>query len=239
MTFDGVNSSAAREYAGPERSFEDAEPVALPASFEASGQLVMNLSPQRHGTCGTLARLLAGRVRYDCVCVAEFMAPDYEEEPDEEQESFASEEGTPEAAYLQLADYPVAGCRGCNACASTLNNQCVISDAMDDLNGLLDQCSGLTLVCPVFFAGPPSQAKAFLDRLQPHFWRNTRANPKRPCTLYVVGQGGDPHGYEPLVTIFRSALAVAGFSLDAVHPCIGVGKEDLAAFLDEEGTDHD
>ena len=39
--------------------------------------------------------------------------------------------------------------------------------------------------------------------------------------LMVVGQGGDPHGFGPLETIMRSALAVAGFRLEEVLPCIG------------------
>lgn len=185
--------------------------------------LVLNASPQRQGTCGSLARLVASRLRFDSACVQE-LADDGQQQA--------------EGLFLQLADFQIAGCRGCNACASTPNHVCVISDDMDELMGLLAEASSLTVVCPVYFAGPPSQAKAFLDRLQPHFWKETRKAPKRPATLYVVGQGGDPHGFEPLVTIFRSALAVAGFSLTAVHSCIGVSPADLSAYLDEEEIEH-
>jgi hypothetical protein len=81
----------------------------------------------------------------------------------------------------------------------------------------------------VYFAGPPSQLKAALDRLQPHYWKGTRRQPKRPACLYVVGEGGDPHGFAPLVTICRSALAVAGFELVDVRSHIGPaaeGKDD-------------
>lgn len=180
---------------------------------------VINASPQRHGTCATLARLVAGRMRYDSACV---------------QELDGAGSAEAQAAFIQITDYAVAPCRGCNACASTPGHRCVIEDDMGRLMDVLAECSELTVVCPVFFAGPPAQFKAVLDRLQPHFWRGTRLRPKRPATLYVVGQGGDPHGFQPLVTILRSALAVAGFSVDKVHACIGVDKRDLAAYLDQE-----
>jgi multimeric flavodoxin WrbA len=85
----------------------------------------------------------------------------------------------------------------------------------------LDEADELHVVSPVYFAGPPSQFKALLDRLQPHYWKNTRTLPKRPAYLHVVGEGGDPHGFEPLVTICRSALSVAGFTLETVTPYIG------------------
>ena len=63
--------------------------------------------------------------------------------------------------------------------------------------------------------------KALLDRFQPLFSTYDPKAPKRPAKLMVVGQGGDPHGFGPLETIMRSALAVAGFRLEEVLPCIG------------------
>ena len=77
------------------------------------------------------------------------------------------------------------------------------------------------MVSPVYFAGPPAQLKALLDRLQPYFWSDARAGAKRPAVLHVVGEGGDPHGFEPLVGIVRSALACAGFTLETVYDWVG------------------
>ena len=79
-----------------------------------------------------------------------------------------------------------------------------------------------------FPSGAPSQLKAFLDRLQPYFYANWRAKPKRPASLYVVGEGGDPHGFGPLVGEVRSALAVAGFALESVHDGVGLVGADGA-----------
>ncbi len=119
-----------------------------------------------------------------------------------------------------LAGTRIAGCVGCDGCRAT--GICVINDDMTALMEALDKATELYLVSPVYFAGPPSQLKAVLDRLQPHYWRGTRRQPKRPCHLVVVGDGGDPHGFEPLVTICRSALAVAGFALVDVESHIGL-----------------
>jgi len=120
---------------------------------------------------------------------------------------------------LSVANLDIAGCIGCDACRDA--GECAFDDDMAAVRTALDEASELHVVCPVYFAGPPSQMKAVLDRLQPHFWLDTRLQPKRPAYLHVVGEGGDPHGFDPLVTICRSALAVAGFDLRDVQAHIG------------------
>ena len=119
---------------------------------------------------------------------------------------------------LSVADADIRGCVGCNGCRKT--GTCVYRDDMQAVMEALASADELHVVSPVYFAGPPSQLKALLDRLQPLYWKETRRQPKRPAYLHVVGEGGDPHGFDPLVTICRSALAVAGFKLEAVTPHI-------------------
>ncbi len=125
-----------------------------------------------------------------------------------------------------IAQAHIAGCIGCDGCRA--RRSCVIDDDMAALMALIDEAAELFLVSPVYFAGPPSQLKAMLDRLQPHYWHGTRHRPKRPFHLAVVGEGGDPHGFGPLVTICRSALAVAGFELVDVSSHIGAPKNAFA-----------
>ncbi len=141
---------------------------------------------------------------------------------------------------LRLADYDVLGCTGCGACERT--GACIFEGrptpsgrpGFDELLASVDGCDGLLLAAPVFFAGPPSQLKATLDRLQP-FWAQRYLLKTRPCLpidlrrpfeLAVVGSGGDPFGYEPLVTCCRSALRMLDFEMGAVHDF--VGDRDLA-----------
>ena len=42
--------------------------------------------------------------------------------------------------------------------------------------------------------------------------------------LHVIGAGGDPFGYEPLLTIVKSAFGSAGFFLADVVDRIGWGQ---------------
>lgn len=122
-------------------------------------------------------------------------------------------------ALVSLASAKIHGCVGCDTCREA--GECVFDDDMVMLLTLLERACELHVVSPVYFAGPPSQLKALLDRLQPHYWRQTRKQEKRPAYLTVVGEGGDPHGFGPLVAICRSALAVAGFELQDLRAYIG------------------
>lgn len=140
-----------------------------------------------------------------------------------------------ELALAPVSTLSVAGCTGCDACRDNIAKlvelgeeaidddfaPCVIDDDMQEIYELIDSTDEITVVSPVYFAGPPSQLKALLDRLQPYYWTNARVEEKRPAVLHVVGEGGDPHGFSALVSIVRSALAVAGFRLEIVFDWVG------------------
>lgn len=140
-----------------------------------------------------------------------------------------------ELALAPVSTLDVGGCTGCDACRDNIAKlvelgeeaidddfaPCVIDDDMQEIYELIDAADEITVVSPVYFAGPPSQLKALLDRLQPYYWTNARVEEKRPAVLHVVGEGGDPHGFSALVSIVRSALAVAGFRLETVFDWVG------------------
>ena len=52
--------------------------------------------------------------------------------------------------------------------------------------------------------------------------------------LHIVGEGNDPHGFEPLIGSVRSAFAVAGFSLDVVFDWVGCIDRTGEIMLDAE-----
>ena len=131
-----------------------------------------------------------------------------------------------EVRSFSVGRMDVRPCVGCNRCAD--GGGCFMHDDMDDVLDVLAGAIELYVVSPVYFAGPPAQLKALFDRMQPLFFTDARRASKRPAHLLVVGGGGDPHGFAPLETITRSALAVAGFRLGAVEPSIG---ENLAGVL--------
>ena len=136
---------------------------------------------------------------------------------------------------FEVASAQVEGCNGCAYCETA--GTCIYQDDMTALMQQLDQAQRVLMVMPVYFAGAPSQAKAMLDRMQPYFWeylKRKRAGlppvEKRPLALFVVGDGGDPHGFEPLVATVRSSMALAGFAIDEVVPLVGlksIRREDL------------
>lgn len=105
--------------------------------------------------------------------------------------------------------------------SEALFHHCVIDDDMNEVRKHLDAADELIVVCPVYFAGAPAQMKALLDRLQPYYFTDLRTRPKRPAVLHVVGAGGDPHGFEPLIGSLRSALSVTGFTLELVLDWVG------------------
>lgn len=154
-------------------------------------------------------------------------------------------------SIVSVASIEVGPCRACDACkqateapealpedddnlaimslvaeSDALVHRCVIHDDMTEVRKHLDAADELIVVAPVYFAGPPAQFKCLLDRLQPYFWSDVRMRGKRPCVLHVVGEGGDPHGFEPLIGCVRSAFACAGFQLELVLDWVGKITED-------------
>ncbi len=154
-------------------------------------------------------------------------------------------------SIVSVASTQVGPCTGCDACRTPLDeapagleegdplsphpavaesdaalHQCVIADDMSEVRKHLDAADELIVVSPVYFASVPAQFKCLLDRLQPYYYSNVRTRVKRPLVLHVVGEGGDPHGFEPLIGTVRSAFAVAGFELELVLDW--VGKIDAA-----------
>lgn len=146
----------------------------------------------------------------------------------------------------RAAEHHVADCIGCAACRPpagadvadagpfAVRRPCVIDDDMTGLYELIDAAAEVHLVCPVYFAGPTGRFKCVLDRLQPYWeWRigprarlDRSTEVKRSVTLHVLGAGGDPFGYDPLVAIVKSAFGSAGFTLRAVVDRIGWGQPD-------------
>ena len=120
---------------------------------------------------------------------------------------------------IDLARLSIAPCVGCDACRTA--GSCFQHDDMDGLLATLARTDELFIASPVYFAGPPAGYKAFLDRLQPLYWGDARHGRRRPAHLLAVGEGGDPYGWEPLAVCTRSALHVAGFSLQRSVGCIG------------------
>lgn len=162
-----------------------------------------------------------------------------------------------ELALAPVSTLNISPCRGCDACRALVEQagvpatdgahgekaassdetpaRCVIQDDMVEVYEFIDAADEIIVVSPVYFAGPPAQLKALFDRLQPYFWANARHAPKRPATLHIVGEGGDPHGFDPLIGITRSVLSCTGFELERMVDWVGKIDQDgeITAEADE------
>lgn len=141
-----------------------------------------------------------------------------------------------ELFLVPVSEIDVGFCIGCDACkektevilksedgkeVSTWQHRCVFDDDMQTVYDLINDVDEIIAVVPVYFSGSPAPFKCLLDRLQPYFWTDFRQKEKRPLILHVVGEGGDPHGYDALVSEVKSAFSVAGFKLERIFDWVG------------------
>ena len=139
-----------------------------------------------------------------------------------------------ELSLAPVSELEIEGCTGCGACEHSEGHTCIFDDDMTEIRELMDEADELIVVSPVYFSGVPSQLKALLDRFQPYFWTWVRGGARRPMTLHVIGEGGDPNGFEALISEVRSAGAVAGFRLERVVDWVGKIDESGEIIADGE-----
>jgi len=147
--------------------------------------------------------------------------------------------------HFCLYEKHIDPCVGCGGCDKT--GVCVLANRLRDgkpaddyleLKSLIDSADAVGIVAPLYFSGPTAQFKALMDRFQPYYVQRyllgQKARPKRPAQLFIVGSGGDPHGYDPLVGITKSAFQIAGFTIEKVHDFVGFLSAHDKALLQAE-----
>ena len=73
-----------------------------------------------------------------------------------------------EEAGIETEEYwigtkPVPGCTACGKCGET--GRCIFEDGVNEVIGKMDDCDGLVIGSPTYFASPNGSLLAFLDRL--------------------------------------------------------------------------
>ncbi|MCQ2752517.1 MAG: flavodoxin family protein [Coriobacteriales bacterium] len=108
-----------------------------------------------------------------------------------------------------IAKFPVAACNDCGACI-TCGNCRISGDGFNVFLKHLEECVCFVLITPLYFAGPPAHLKALIDRLQIFWARRYKLEmdlpAKTPAYLLILGEGGDPFGKDPLISIVKSAF---------------------------------
>lgn len=80
----------------------------------------------------------------------------------EEMEAVFHQEGI-ETVTLHIGLDPIRGCIGCGKCGQA--GACVFDDAVNQGARLLEQCDGMVVGTPVYYASANATLVAFLDRL--------------------------------------------------------------------------
>ena len=68
-----------------------------------------------------------------------------------------------ETEILQIGNKPIRGCIACNSCSE--KGRCVFDDAVNEAAPKIEECDGLVVASPVYYASANATLIAFLDRL--------------------------------------------------------------------------
>lgn len=80
----------------------------------------------------------------------------------EEMEKVFRGEGI-ETEIIQIGNRDIRGCIACGSCGKT--GKCVFDDAVNEIAPKFEECDGLVLGSPVYYASANATLTAFLDRL--------------------------------------------------------------------------
>lgn len=79
-----------------------------------------------------------------------------------EMEKVFASEGV-ETEYIHVGNKPIRGCMACGACANA--GKCVFDDIVNEVAPKFEQCDGIVVGSPVYYASANATLVAFLDRL--------------------------------------------------------------------------
>ncbi len=79
-----------------------------------------------------------------------------------EMEKIFTENGI-ETELIQIGNQDIRGCIACGSCAKT--GKCTFSDLVNETAGKFEECDGIVVGSPVYYASANATVVAFLDRL--------------------------------------------------------------------------
>ena len=133
-----------------------------------------------------------------------------------------------ETEYIQVGNKPIRGCMACGGCANS--GKCVFDDIVNEVAPKFEQCDGIVLGSPVYYASANATLVAFLDRL--FYSANYDMTMKVGASVVVARRGGLSATFDELNKYFTIAgMPVASSQYwNSVH-----GRLPGEAEKDEEG----
>lgn len=142
----------------------------------------------------------------------------------EEMKKTFEKEGV-EAEILHIGNKAIRGCVACTSCYKT--GKCVFDDEVNEAAKKFEECDGLVVASPVYYANANATLIAFLDRLfySSHFDKRMKVG----ASVVVARRGGLSATYDELNKYFGiSGMPIAaGQYWNSVHGAAkGEAKED-------------
>ena len=133
-----------------------------------------------------------------------------------------------EAEVLNIGSKDIRGCIACRRCAET--GKCVFDDIVNETGPKFEECDGLVIASPVYYASANATLIAFLDRLffSTHFDKTMKVG----ASVVVARRGGLSATFDELNKYFTiSGMPIASSQYwNSVH-----GREIGEAAQDGEG----
>jgi multimeric flavodoxin WrbA len=135
------------------------------------------------------------------------------------------------------SDLGIAPCDGGNQCFT--DGRCIIRDGMNEIYDAVLAAGYLLIATPVYFMGPPSTLKAFIDRFQAVWARSALIKSFDPDSeerrrdhkgfAIIAGATPDkPSMYRPTSSIVKAFFNVTGFDHAGEIVATGLDKLDDA-----------
>ena len=134
-----------------------------------------------------------------------------------------------EVETVQVGNQAIRGCIACGFCHK--NSKCAIDDAVNEIAKKFEECDGLVIGSPVYYASANGTLISFLDRL--FYSSSFDKTMKVGAAVTVARRGGLSATFDELNKYFTiSGMPVAsGQYWNSVH-----GRNAGEAAQDEEGT---
>ena len=131
-----------------------------------------------------------------------------------------------EVETVQVGHLPVKGCTGCAACFKI--GKCVMDDVVNELSAKFQECDGMVIASPVYYASANGTLISLLDRL---FYSNSRFDKRMKvgASVAVARRGGCSSTFDQLNKYFTiSGMPVASSQYwNSVHGALpGQAAED-------------
>ena len=117
-----------------------------------------------------------------------------------EMEKVFASEGV-ETEYIQVGNKPIRGCMACGACANA--GKCVFDDIVNEVAPKFEQCDGIVVGSPVYYASANATLVAFLDRL--FYSTSFDKTMKVGASIVVARRGGLSATFDELNKYFTIA----------------------------------